>query len=167
MVRSHDLQHSGVGGGGINGGVNTRSTIPFAQILQQREDFMAELQALDAQQQQQQQAAASPARSCASDQAKPLLSCVRAQAMAEGTLPLAAKARGAQQQQQQRSAAAAVAHESSSSAAVRLPPSHHQNQLHVEVVNCVATWFDANGGFYVCCGSEDGGLYIMGGNVTD
>ncbi|XQJ26414.1 hypothetical protein NXY56_002376 [Leishmania guyanensis] len=167
MVRSHDLQHSGVGGGGTNGGVNTRSTIPFAQILQQREDFMAELQALDAQQQQQQQAAASPARSCVSDQAKPLLSCVRAQAMAEGTLPLAAKARGAQQQQQQRSAAAAVAHESSSSAAVRLPPSHHQNQLHVEVVNCVATWFDANGGFYVCCGSEDGGLYIMGGNVTD
>ncbi|TPP53250.1 hypothetical protein CGC21_3135 [Leishmania donovani] len=85
------------------------------------------------------------------------------QPMAEGMLPTTAKGRGAQPQQR----STAAAHELSSSAAIKLPPSHHQNQLHVDVVNCVASWFDANGGFYVCWGSEDGGLYIMGGHVMD
>ncbi|AYU78013.1 hypothetical protein LdCL_180013600 [Leishmania donovani] len=167
-ARSRDVEHVEVGGGGASGGAGDRSTVPFAHILQQREDFMFELQALDTQQQQQQAmagaaAAASPARSIANGHAKSLLSGVRAQAMAEGMLPTTAKGRGAQPQQR----STAAAHELSSSAAIKLPPSHHQNQLHVDVVNCVASWFDANGGFYVCWGSEDGGLYIMGGHVMD
>lgn len=168
-TRSRDVEHVEVGGGGASGGAGDRNTVPFAHILQQREDFMVELQALDTQQQQQQQAtagavaAASPARSIANGHAKSLLSGVRAQAMAEGMLPATAKGRSAQQQQR----SAAAAQELSSSAASKLPPSHHQNQLRVDVVNCVASWFDANGGFYVCCGSEDGGLYIMGGHVVD
>ncbi|KAG5481055.1 hypothetical protein LSCM1_06731 [Leishmania martiniquensis] len=167
-ARSHDVEHDDVGRGGAKAGLQARSTVPFACVLQQREEFVAELQALDMQQQQQQATgsitATSLARSMASVQAKSLLASVRAQAMVEGMLPLNAKGRGAQQQ---RSVAAAATHESASSAVVKLPPSHHQNQLHVDVVNCVATWLDANGGFYVCCGCEDGGLYIMGGCVTD
>ncbi|CBZ25593.1 conserved hypothetical protein [Leishmania mexicana MHOM/GT/2001/U1103] len=168
-TRSRDVEHVDVGSGGASGGAGDRSTVPFAHILQQREDFMIELQALDTQQQQQQQQAtagaaeASPTRSIVSGHAKSLLFGVRAQAMAEGMLPITAKGRAAQQQQR----SAAAAHELSSSAAIKLPPSHHQNQLHVDVVNCVASWFDANGGFYVCCGSEDGGLYIMGGHIMD
>ncbi|GET87798.1 hypothetical protein, conserved [Leishmania tarentolae] len=163
-TRTHDIDHDGVGSIGARGSVRGQGTVPFAYILQQREDFMVELQALDTQEQAMRvSAAASPTRSNTSGQAKSLLSGVRAEAMTEGILPLTAKGRGVQQQQR----SSAVAPESSSAAAIKLPPSHHQNQLHVDVVNCVASWFDANGGFYICCGSEDGGLYIMGGPIMD
>ncbi|KAK7196791.1 hypothetical protein NESM_000619300 [Novymonas esmeraldas] len=148
-----------------------RSRVPFAHVLQQREEFMAELLVLDAPEPPSAAAAVapsarvSPAPSLACVPPKSLLAGVRAQAIVDGALSTTARARAAQQS---RSSTATAAHGSATAGApVRLPPSHHQNQLRVDVINCVATWLDANNGFYVCCGSEDGGLYILGGSLTE
>ncbi|KPA78566.1 hypothetical protein ABB37_06166 [Leptomonas pyrrhocoris] len=140
--------------------------IPFARVLQQREDFMWELQELENTKQPTLSASAArseggtpptPPRS-PSRPASSLLAQLRTQAMLDGSLPPSAKLLHAQQ----RDAATTAPMPRST---LKFPPTHHQNQLRLDVVNAVATWSDANGGFYLCLGSEDGGVYLLGGNV--
>ncbi|KAL7701057.1 hypothetical protein N2W54_003057 [Lotmaria passim] len=138
------------------------SIVPFARVLQQREDLMWELQELEeatqvmpaasATRSERTQSSSSPSRPSAS-----LLAQMRTQAMLDGSLPPSPKLLFAQH----RDAAA-----TSAQPTVKFPLLHHQNQLRLDVVNAVATWMDANGGFYICFGSEDGGLYLLGGSVA-
>ncbi|KPI89973.1 hypothetical protein ABL78_0941 [Leptomonas seymouri] len=143
----------------------TYSHVPFARILQQREDFMSELQALEDTTQCTPTASAARPRGARlspplspSLSASSLLTQMRTQAMLDGSLPPSVKLLHSQQ----RDAAMEAA---TSRSNLKFPPTHHQNQIRLDVVNAVATWTDANGGFYVCFGSEDGGLYLLGGNV--
>jgi hypothetical protein len=148
-----------------------RSEIPFASILQQREDFVWELREVEDTHQLAPVASttrsgsvrSSPSRSPSRPATSSLLEQMHIQAMRDGSLSPNAKLLHAQQ----RDAAAAASETSALRSTKRFLPSHHQNQLRLDVVNAVATWVDHNGGFYVCLGSEDGGLYMLGGNVAD